>query len=170
MPAVLLVKSASTNKRGEASSGPHAHRLDEATDMGDPFVELAAEIEHLVGEAKAQVIRAEDMELLAQRRQVVFPGEFGAAAELPRVQQKHARPFAVMLGARLEVMRPDPVDADVMSGLHSGSPLPRRSISSSTPDARMALRGLPIMAISCFTPAFPRVLGRDPTGTITGQT
>src|SRR5882672_10180397 len=78
MPPVLLVKSASTNKRGEASSGPHAHRLDEATDMGDPFVELAAEIEHLVGEAKAQVIRAEDMELLAQRRQVVFPGEFGA--------------------------------------------------------------------------------------------
>jgi hypothetical protein len=67
------------------------------------------------GEAEAQVIRGEDMELLPRAVRLCSQVN-GAAAELRRAA-KHARPLPHVAPARYG---PDPVDADV-SDLHSAA-------------------------------------------------
>jgi hypothetical protein len=93
----------------------HAHRLDEAGDVADAARELAAEVEHLVGAAEAQMIGRDDVEMLADRGDVELPRQLGGAAELGRVQQQHRWPLALEAFAGLEIVRVDAVDGNVLA-------------------------------------------------------
>ena len=108
--------------------------------MGDALVELAVEVEDLVGQAKAQMVWRKHMIVLRQNRHVVFPGGFRAAAELRRMQQEDAWLAALVLDARLEIVRGDVVDGD-RAALHGGSYSAAMGRSSGLVPARSLIAG-----------------------------
>ena len=87
-----------------------AHHLDEAADVGDPPVELAAEVVDLVGAPEAEMVGRQHVIVPAECGELELPGEFSRAAILGRMQQDDRRPLAGMLASRLQVMGADAVD------------------------------------------------------------
>lgn len=104
---------------------PDVHDFDETSDVADAALELIAEIEDLLGAPEAQMIGREHMIALRQRGNVELPGDFGGAAELGGVKQQNRGADAAMRVARLQIMRPHPVDADVFARDHSAATAPR---------------------------------------------
>ena len=89
--------------------------------MADAALELVAEVEDLLGAAKAQMIGRQHVIALRQRPDVELPRHLRRSAELGGVEKQDRGTHAPMPFAGFEVVRPDPVNADVARLAHSAA-------------------------------------------------
>src|SRR6188474_2173089 len=95
-----------------------AHYLDEAPNVPDAAVELTVEVEDLGCQPEAEMVRRQHVVMPAERLKVELPGELGRAAILRRMQQQDAGLAPAMTFTRLEIVRADAVDRNVLAFAH----------------------------------------------------
>ncbi len=101
--------------------GADIHGFDEAANVADAPFKLIAEVENLLGAAKAKMIGREHMIALRQNIYVLLPCDLRSSAEFGGVQEDDGGTRATVAVAGLQIMRPDSVDGNVAALAHSAA-------------------------------------------------